>query len=790
MDHVRWLETLSSGDTDAVGGKNSSLGEMIQNLDRAGVRVPGGFATTSEAYRAFLSANGLDDRIRELLDGLDPEGEELARVAAAIRDEFAKAEFPDDTAEAIREAYAELSRRYDTDDVDVAVRSSATAEDLPDASFAGQQDTYLNITGADDLLRACQDCYASVFTDRAISYRAEQGYDHLDLALSVGVQKMVRSDTGSAGVMFTLDSDTGFPDTIVINAAWGLGENVVGGEVTPDQYTVYKPFLENTALVPIIEKTVGAKEKKLVYASDPNSEEPTENVETTAEERAALVLGDEEILQLARWGATIEKHYDRPMDIEWARDGRSGELFVVQARPETVQSNAGAGTLQTYSLDETGEVVVQGLAIGQAVAAGEVQRIGSADDIDKFVEGRVLVTEMTDPDWVPIMRKAAAIVTDRGGRTSHAAIVSRELGVPAIVGTQDATSVLDDGREVTISCVEGDEGYVYDGILSYSVSDLDLSDVPETRTRVMMNIGNPASAMQWWRLPAHGIGLARVEYLVNNVIQAHPLALLHPDQVPDSVRERIEELTAGYDDNGEYFVEKMARGIGVIAASQYPDPVVVRLSDFKTNEYAGLIGGTTFEPDEENPMLGWRGASRYYSEDYAEAFALECRALTRVRVDMGFTNVIVMVPFCRTPEEADRVLEVMASHGLERGRDDLQIYVMAEIPSNVLQADEFCERFDGFSIGSNDLTQLTLGIGRDDDRLTHLFDERNPAVKKMISMLIETAHARDRYVGICGQGPSDHPELAEFLVEQGIDSISLNPDSVLTVIERVAGAEG
>jgi pyruvate,water dikinase len=789
MDHVRWLETLSSEDTDAVGGKNSSLGEMIQNLDRAGVRVPGGFATTSEAYRAFLSANGLDDRIRELLDGLDANGDELARVGAAIREEFAKAEFPDDTADAIREAYAELSRRYDTSDVDVAVRSSATAEDLPDASFAGQQDTYLNITGADDLLRACKDCYASVFTDRAISYRTEQGYDHLELALSVGVQKMVRSDTGSAGVMFTIDSDTGFPDTIVINAAWGLGENVVGGEVTPDQYTVYKPFLENESVVPIIEKTVGAKEKKLVYASDPDSAEPTENVDTTAEERAAVVLDDDEILQLARWGVTIEKHYDRPMDVEWARDGRSGELFVVQARPETVQSNAGAGTLQTYSLDETGDVVVRGLAIGQAVAAGEVQRISSADDIDQFVEGRVLVTEMTDPDWVPIMRKAAAIVTDRGGRTSHAAIVSRELGVPAIVGTQDATSVLDDGREVTISCVEGDEGYVYDGILAYSVEDLDLDDVPETRTRVMMNIGNPASAMQWWRLPAHGIGLARVEYLVNNVIQAHPLALLHPDQVSDDDRARIEELTAGYDDHSEYFVEKMARGIGVIAASQYPEPVVVRLSDFKTNEYAGLIGGSVFEPDEENPMLGWRGASRYYSEDYAEAFALECRALSRVRRDMGFTNVIVMVPFCRTPEEADRVLEVMASNGLERGRDELQVYVMAEIPSNILQADEFCDRFDGFSIGSNDLTQLTLGIGRDDDRLTHLFDERSPAVKKMISMLIETAHARDRYVGICGQGPSDHPELAEFLVEQGIDSISLNPDSVLTVIERVAEAE-
>ncbi|MEJ2869380.1 phosphoenolpyruvate synthase [Actinomycetospora sp. OC33-EN08] len=793
MDHVRWLETLSSGDVEAVGGKNSSLGEMIQHLESAGVRVPGGFATTADAYRAFLAANGLDDRIRELLDGLDPEGEKLADVGSAIREAFAAAEFPDDTATAIREAYAELSRRYDTDDVDVAVRSSATAEDLPDASFAGQQDTYLNITGADALLRACQDCFASVFTDRAIAYRIEQGFDHLDLALSVGVQKMVRSDLGSAGVMFTIDSDTGFPDTIVVNAAWGLGENVVGGEVTPDQYTVYKPFLENPELVPILEKTVGAKEKTLQYAGADAAPQQaggtTENVDTPVEQRSRFVLSDDDILALARWGATIEAHYERPMDVEWARDGRTGELFVVQARPETVQSNAGAGTLQTYRLDESGTVVVRGLAIGQAVASGEVQRIASADDIDAFVEGRVLVTEMTDPDWVPIMRKAAAIVTDRGGRTSHAAIVSRELGVPAVVGTQDATATLSDGREVTISCVEGDEGLVYDGLLSYTVEDLSLDDVPETRTRVMMNIGNPAAAMQWWRLPAHGIGLARVEYLVNNVIQAHPLALLHPEQVSDDDRARIEELTAGYDSNEEYFVEQMARGIGVIAASQYPEPVVVRLSDFKTNEYAGLVGGTTFEPDEENPMLGWRGASRYYSEDYAPAFALECRALRRVRVEMGFTNVVVMVPFCRTPEEADRVLEVMASNGLERGRDDLQVYVMAEIPSNVLQADEFAERFDGFSIGSNDLTQLTLGIGRDDDRLTHLFDERSPAVKKMISMLIETAHAHGRYVGICGQGPSDHPELAEFLVEQGIDSMSLNPDSVLTVIEHVAAAE-
>jgi pyruvate,water dikinase len=588
--------------------------------------------------------------------------------------------------------------------------------------------------------------------------------------------------------MFTIDSDTGFPDTAIINAAWGLGENVVGGEVTPDQYTVYKPFLDREELTPIIARTVGAKERKLVYTDA--GPEPTENVETTDEERRSLVLSDDEILALARWGTVIERHYDRAMDVEWAKDGRSGELFVVQARPETVQSRAGAGSLSTFSLDETGEVIISGLAIGQAIASGEVQVISSADDVDRFEDGKVLVTEMTDPDWVPIMRRAAGIVTDRGGRTSHAAIVSRELGVPAIVGTGNATELLADGREVTLSCVEGDEGHVYDGLLDYSERELDLDAVPEARTRVMMNIGSPAAAMQWWRLPAHGIGLARMEYLVNNVIKAHPLALLHLDDVDDAdAKAQIEELTAGWEDKGEYFVDHLARGIATIAASQYPEPVVVRLSDFKTNEYAGLIGGTQFEPDEENPMLGWRGASRYYSDDYREAFALECRALRRVRNEMGFTNVIVMVPFCRTPEEADRVLETMAEFGLERGTDDLQVYVMAEIPSNILQADEFADRFDGFSIGSNDLTQLVLGIGRDDDRLTHLFDERSPAVKKMITMLLEAAHAKGRYVGICGQGPSDHPDLAEFLVEQGIDSMSLNPDSVLTVIERVAEAE-
>lgn len=786
-DHVRWLETVSSADTDLVGGKNSSLGEMIGNLKEQGVRVPDGFATTADAYRAFLSANGLDEKIPSILDELASGKRELADAGRAVRDLFAESEFPTDTADAIREAYATLGERYGVEDVDVAVRSSATAEDLPDASFAGQQETYLNITGADELMRACKDCFASVFTDRAISYRTEQGFDHLDIALSVGVQKMVRSDRAGAGVMFTIDTDTGFPRSMIINAAWGLGENVVGGEVTPDQYTVFKPFVDDENLVPITQKTVGAKEYTMVYGQDGGT---TENVETSAGDRARLVLDDDEILALARWGAIIERHYDRPMDIEWAKDGPSGDLFVVQARPETVQSRAEQGTLKRFRLDETGDVVVTGLAIGQAVAAGPVQVIGSVDDIDQFTDGCVLVTEMTDPDWVPVMRRAAAIVTDRGGRTSHAAIVSRELGVPAIVGTQDATSTLADGREVTISCVEGDEGYVYDGTLAFSTEELDLSSVPKTRTQVMMNIGSPAAGMQWWQLPATGIGLARMEYLINNVIQAHPLALLRFDEVDDAgAREQIEELTAGYDDKAEYFVDHLARGIATIAASQHPDPVVVRLSDFKSNEYASLVGGRQFEPDEENPMLGWRGASRYYSDDYRDAFALECHALRRVRSEMGFTNVIVMVPFCRTPDEADRVLETMASNGLERGTDGLEVYVMAEVPSNIMEAEEFAERFDGFSIGSNDLTQLTLGIGRDDDRLTHLFDERNPSVQRMISRLIEKAHEAGRKVGICGQGPSDHPDLAEFLVEQGIDSMSLNPDSVLEVIERVAEAE-
>ena len=787
-DVVRWLESVSSDDVGEVGGKNASLGEMIGKLVGEGVRVPGGFATTAEAYRSFVRANDLDSRIHEAIEAWQSGERSLEETGSAVRDLFEAAEFPDEVAQEIRDAYAELGRRYEVDDVDVAVRSSATAEDLPDASFAGQQDTYLNVTGADDLVRACRDCYASLFTDRAISYRTEQGFDHFEVALSIGVQKMVRSDEAGAGVMFTIDTDTGFPRTIGISAAWGLGENVVGGEVTPDQYTVFKPFLDDDAVSPVINKVLGTKEMKLRYASGGDS--PTENVETTPEERRSFVLDDEEILQLARWGVVIERHYDRPMDVEWAKDGPTGQLFVVQARPETVQSRADEATLASYRLTGSGTVLVTGLAIGEAVAAGPVQVVRSAADIDQFTDGAVLVTEMTDPDWVPIMRRAAGIVTDRGGRTSHAAIVSRELGVPAVVGTGDATSLLTEGDEVTISCAEGDEGHVYEGKLDFERQEVDLDDVPEVRTRMMMNIANPAAAMRWWRLPARGIGLARMEYLINNVIKAHPLALLHPDQVDDAdERAEIDRLTEGYEDKSEYFVDRLSRGLATIAASQWPDPVVVRLSDFKTNEYAGLLGGRRFEPEEENPMLGWRGASRYYSDEYRDGFALECRALRRVREGMGFTNVIVMVPFCRTPDEADKVLAEMANNGLARGAYELKVYVMAEIPANILQADEFAERFDGFSIGSNDLTQLVLGIGRDDPRLTAQFDERNPSVLRLVAELIETAHGAGKVVGICGQGPSDHPDFAEFLVEHGIDSISLNPDSVLEVIEHVAAAE-
>ena len=784
--YVRRFDTLSNEDVPLVGGKNASLGEMIGALKDEGIRVPDGFATTADAYWHYLTVNDLKDEIWAHLEALSDGEQSLGDTGAAIRELIRHGTMPSDMETAIRDAYHALSAADDADATDVAARSSATAEDLPEASFAGQQESFLNVRGDEAVLETCKKCFASLFTNRAITYREEKGFDHMQVALSVGIQKMVRAD--KAGVMFTIDTESGFPDNAIINAGWGLGETVVKGTINPDQYTVYKPFLDDDSLTPIVGKMKGDKAQKIVYADGDG--EPTKTVETTEEERKSFVLSDDEILTLARWGARIEEHYDRPMDIEWARDGETEELFILQARPETVQSRRAASALRTYRLQETGERLVTGLSIGQSIAEGEVQLIHSADEIDEFEEGGILVTEMTDPDWGPILKKAAGIVTNHGGRTSHAAIVSRELGIPAVIGTGNATETLTDGQEVTLSCVEGTDGYVYEGLLDYETDDLDLEALPDTDTNIMLNVASPAAALTWWRLPVEGIGLARMEYLVNNVIQVHPMALVAFDQVADeSARDRIEALTRGYDEKGEYFVDQLSQGIGAIAAAQHPHPVIVRLSDFKTNEYADLVGGQAFEPHEENPMLGWRGASRYYSDAYREGFALECRALKRVRETMGFTNVVLMIPFCRTPQEADRVLEVMAENGLKRGENGLEVYVMAEIPSNVLQADEFAERFDGFSIGTNDLTQLVLGVGRDAERLSHLFDERTPSVKRMVKALIDQAHADGRPVGICGQAPSDHPDFAEFLVEAGIDSISVIPDSVADVIQHVAEAE-
>ena len=787
--YVCWYADLKIEDVPQVGGKNASLGELLSSLAQAGVRVPDGFATTSEAYREYIRANNLEEKMKTELDELASGKQSLSKTGRAVRLLLRNGEFPEAVEEEVRAAYRELSKRYEEEEVDVAVRSSATAEDLPGASFAGQQETFLNIVGEEELVEACRNCYASLFTDRAISYRTEQGFDHMDVALSVGVQKMVRSDLSGSGVLFTLDTETGFPDVVVINAAWGLGENVVQGAVNPDEYVVFKPLLDSGGYRPIIGKDLGQKAIKMVY-SQKGSTSPIKNVETSDLERASFVLNDDEILELARWAVTIEKHYGRPMDVEWAKDGDDGEMFIVQARPETVQSRKGAGELKTYTLKEKGTSLVEGLAIGEAVATGPVMLIESANEIDRFEDGAVLVTGMTDPDWVPIMKRAAAIVTDHGGRTSHAAIVSRELGVPALVGTRNATTELRDGQEVTVSTAEGETGHVYDGILDYEEKEIDLSDIPETKTDIMMIIASPVGAFRWWKLPCRGIGLARMEFIINDVIQIHPMALVKFDSVKDRrTAAVIRELTHGYRDKTEYFVDHLARGIAKIAAAQYPHPVIVRTSDFKTNEYADLIGGDMFEPEEANPMLGFRGASRYVSDEYREGFALECRALKRVREEMGFSNVVVMIPFCRTLNEADRVLEVMAEHGLRRGEAGLEIFVMCEIPSNIILAEEFARRFDGFSIGSNDLTQLTLGVDRDSELLSHVFDERDEAVKTSIRSLISRAHAEGTKVGLCGQAPSDHADFAEFLVEAGIDSISLQPDSVVDVVRRVAKLE-
>ncbi|KVU07671.1 phosphoenolpyruvate synthase [Burkholderia ubonensis] len=786
--HIAWFDDVRRGDVPRVGGKNASLGEMTSHLSAQGVNVPPGFATTADAYWRFIDANGLRQSIGNVLDELDAHKIPLAEAGASIRRAILRGEWPADIANAIRDAYRALCRRAGQDDVDVAVRSSATAEDLADASFAGQQETYLNVRGERALLDACRRCYASLFTDRAISYRDEKGFDHLRVALSIGVQRMVRSDLGGAGVMFSLDTETGFDKVVLISAAWGLGENVVQGAVDPDEYEVFKPLLADPLLSPIIGKTLGEKAHKLIYAHDGGA--PTRNVPTSKAERAAFVLSDPEILMLARWACLIEAHYGQPMDIEWARDGASGELFVVQARPETVQSRREASAVKTWRLGRTGARILSGVSVGEAIAAGSVCVIDSPRDSARFVDGAILVTQTTDPDWVPIMRRAAAIVTDHGGRTSHAAIVSRELGLPAIVGTGDATRMLHDQQEVTVSCAEGGEGFVYDGIAQYEVDKIDFGSIPATRTKVMLNLANPAAAFRWWRIPADGIGLARMEFVISNHIRVHPMALAHFDALKDDdARQAISALTAGYGDPTTYFVDRLARGLARIAAVCHPAPVIVRMSDFKTNEYAHLIGGAQFEPREENPMLGFRGASRYYSPRYRDGFALECRAIARLRNEMGFTNVIVMIPFCRSTAEADRVLAVLAENGLRRGDAGLQVYVMCEIPSNVILANAFAQRFDGFSIGSNDLTQLTLGVDRDSAELASLFDEQDEAVKWMIASVIKAAHDASAKVGLCGQAPSDHPEFAAFLVGCGIDSISVSPDSFIAVKRHVAVAE-
>ncbi len=784
---VAWFETLGRTEVARVGGKNASLGEMVRTLSAKGIRVPPGFATTSAAYWHYVEANRLQERIAARLDEWESGKASLAETGQAIRGLFLKGDCPDDMASAIVVAYRELSKRAGVEEVEVAVRSSATAEDLPDASFAGQQETFLNIRGEDALIDACRRCYASLFTDRAISYRKAKGFEHMKVALSIGIQQMVRSDLGGSGVMFSLDTETGFDRVVLINAAWGLGENVVQGAVDPDEYQVYKPFLSDSALVPIVEKKKGAKEIKMIYAS---GEQPTRNVPTSKAERAAFVLGDEEIMTLARWAVTIEDHYGCPMDMEWARDGRTGDMFIVQARPETVQARRGAGSFKSYVINNKGRMLAKGLSIGDAVASGQVCLIESVKDIDQFIDGSILVTQTTDPDWVPIMKRAAAIVTDHGGRTSHAAIVSRELGLPAVVGTGNATELLHSGQEVTISCAEGDEGFVYEGIADYSVNELDVSNLPQTRTQVMLNLANPGSAFRWWRLPADGIGLARMEFVVTNAIRVHPMALVHFDQLRDEqARAEIEALTAGYAHKPDYFVDRLSRGLARLAAAVYPKPAIVRMSDFKTNEYAGLVGGQEFEPNEENPMIGFRGASRYYSPRYREGFALECQAIKRLRDELGFRNVVVMIPFCRSVAEADKVLEVMAANGLKRGEGGLQVYVMCEIPSNVILAAKFADRFDGFSIGSNDLTQLTLGVDRDSGELAGLFDEQDEAVKWMIERVIGEARKAGAKIGLCGQAPSDHPEFAEFLVGCGIHSMSVSPDSFIEVKRRVAATE-
>lgn len=790
---VLWFDEVGIADIPLVGGKNASLGEMIRQLTPKGINVPNGFATTAYAYRYFIKSAGLEAKLRSLFADLDVEdGPNLRLRGKQARTLILETPFPQDLQDAITGAYGQLCDRYG-EATDVAVRSSATAEDLPDASFAGQQETYLNVQSCSGVLDCTHKCFASIFTDRAISYRQIKGFDHFEVALSVGVQKMVRSDLASSGVMFSIDTETGFKNAALVTAAYGLGENVVQGAVNPDEYLVFKPTLKQ-GFRPILEKRLGTKEVKMVY--DLGGSKYTKNVSVPLSERGKFAIEDEEILQLAKWAVLIEDHYSEvrgmytPMDIEWAKDGLTNELFIVQARPETVQSQKSGSVLRNYKLKGTGNVLVKGRSVGEMIGQGKARVILDAHRIDDFQAGEVLVTNKTDPDWEPIMKKASAIVTNAGGRTCHAAIIAREMGIPAIVGCGDATKVLQTGQEVTISCSEGEEGKVYEGLVPFEVQETALDNLPKTRTKILMNVGNPEEAFGLSAIPCDGVGLARLEFIIANHIKAHPMALIKFDELEDeAVKNEIAELTALYEHKPDFFTDKLAHGIGMIAAAFYPNPVVVRMSDFKSNEYANLLGGRQFEPKEENPMIGWRGASRYYDPNYREAYALECKALKRVRDEMGLTNVIPMIPFCRTPDEGRKVLAEMAKHGLVKGENGLQVYVMCELPSNVIFADEFAAVFDGFSIGSNDLTQLTLGLDRDSALVAHIFDERNEAVKRMVQIAIKAAKKYNRKIGICGQAPSDYPEFARFLVELGIDSLSLNPDSVLKTLLDIAKLE-
>ena len=784
-DYILWFDELGMDDVERVGGKNASLGEMISNLAGAGVTVPGGFATTAHAYREFLSHEGLNERINEALATLDVDDvTALARAGAKIRQWIIDTPLPPAFEAALGEAYAKLESQHAN--LKVAVRSSATAEDLPDASFAGQQETFLNIEGFDNIKRAVHEVFASLFNDRAISYRVHRGYAHENVALSAGVQKMVRSETGASGVMFTLDTESGYRDAVFVTASWGLGETVVQGAVNPDEFYVHKPTLA-AGRPAVLRRNLGSKLIKMVYGKEASAGKSVQTVDVPLKERGRFCIDDKQVMNLARQAVIIEEHYQRPMDIEWALDGDDGELYIVQARPETVVSQQEGGTLERFQLKEKGRNLITGRAIGQRIGQGTVRVVFSPEDMEKVQSGDVLVTDMTDPDWEPIMKRASAIVTNRGGRTCHAAIIARELGIPAVVGCGDATEVLADGRDVTVSCAEGDTGHVYEGLLAFDRSVTSVNAMPEIPFKIMMNVGNPDRAFGFASLPSAGVGLARLEFIINRMIGVHPKALLEYDRLPADLQQTIDLRTAGYPSPVDFYVDKLVEGISTLAAAFYPERVIVRLSDFKSNEYENLIGGKLYEPGEENPMLGFRGAARYISDAFRPCFELECRALKRVREEMGLTNVEIMVPFVRTPEEAGQVVELLGANGLKRGEHGLKVIMMCELPANALLADEFLEHFDGFSIGSNDLTQLTLGLDRDSGIVAHLFDERNPAVKKLLAMAIQACKAQGKYVGICGQGPSDHPDLAKWLMEQGIDSVSLNPDAVLETWFMLAG---